>query len=258
LGAHAFDVSGYAKTIAPIPAAKDVFVKIAIHGGSGVGKTRLATSYTGGKVLFGNIEDGYLSIAGSGIDYKDLRTEQDFRRFFLYLKSGDHPYKMAFIDSFTEAKKFFSAQVAQEKVANRQAKNPYQLSMDDYKQANETLRQWLWDMRSLPMHIVYICLSATQRRQGELRTKQVPDIGESLAGSLLAYSSVVGYMEIVDAVKKNAAGEEEPVKARKLWLQPVGDFDAKIRMPVGMTAPEAILSPTLDKIIGLYSPKEAK
>lgn len=253
-----FDLSGYEKTIAPIPAAKDVWVKIAIHGGSGVGKTRLATSYTGGKVLFGNIEDGFLSIAGSGINYVNLRSEQDFKRFFLYLKAGDHPYTMAFIDSLTEAKKFFSAQIAQEKVTNRQSKNQYQLSMDDYKQANETLRQWLWDMRSLPMHVVYVCLSATQRRQGELRTKQVPDIGESLAGSLLAYSSVVGYMEIVDAVKKADDGTETTVKARKLWLQPLGDFDAKIRMPVGMAAPDAIMQPTLDKIIGLYNPKGAK
>lgn len=238
----------FAHRIKRVPEAEGIKVQGLIYGPSGVGKTRLALSWTGGKVLVANIEDGYMSISGSGLDMVDLRKYKDFLDLYQFLKSGKHDYGLVWVDSFTEAKRFVSAQVADDKVDQRMAKNPYQLSMDDYKQSNEMLRQWVWAMRSLPLHVFYVCLSITSRRQGDFVTKQTIDLGESLANSVFAYCSLVGYMTIEEVQKPDGT----PATARVLHLQPTDDYDAKLRVPPGFPAPTRIVAPTLDKILSIY------
>jgi hypothetical protein len=240
-------------TIRKVPTPEALWVHGVIYGPSGVGKTRLALTYTGGKVLVANIEDGYMSIAGSGIDMVDLRTRQDFHDLYTFLARGQHDYQMLWVDTFTEAKRFLTAQVLSGK---SHRPDSVQYSMDDYRQANEMLRQWVWLLRSLPMHVFYVCLSATSRRKGDLVTKQTLDVGESLANSLFAYSSVVGYMTVEE--RQTASGET--ARARVLHLAPSDDWDAKLRLPPGFRAPKMIVSPTLDKVLSLYrqTPKEGE
>lgn len=242
------------ETIHKMPTAGELPVTGTIYGPSGVGKTRLAMTWTGGNVLFANIEDGFVSVAGTQLAKKDLRTHQDFLDTYYYLKEGKHKFGLVWVDTFTEAKRFITAQVALEKGGARETKNTFQHSMDDYKQANEMLRQWVWMMRSLPLHVFYVCLPITSRRKGDVVTKQTIDLGESLANSLFAYSSLVGYMTIDEITKPDGALS----RARVLHLQPTEDYDAKLRLPPGLPSVPHIVAPTLDKILGLYKPTPQK
>ena len=253
----AFDPKEFAKTIRPIPPAKDVWLKATVYGDSGVGKTRLAASRRQGKVLFANIENGYLSIAGSGINKVDLETYKHFQDLFLYLKTQDHGFDTLWVDSFTEAQRFVVAEVARDKVGRRESKDPYKLSLEDYGLATERLRQWVWDLRSLPMHVFYVCLAQGVVAKGEIVVKQTIATTAKLAASLYAYSDLVAYYNIEEAVVQET---QQKVEVRRLHLQPTGDFVAKARMPVGTSMPTSLVNPTLDKIIGLYrgetKPKE--
>lgn len=243
-------IAEFAKRIAPIPPAKDVWVKGTIYGDSGEGKTRLAlTKKVGGKVLFANIEDGYLSIAGSGIDKVDLKSYRDFQNLFLYLKAGQHPYDTVWIDSFTEAQKFAVSEIAVEKVSAGRDKDQFKLSLEDYGLATERLRRWLWDMRSLPMHVFYVCLAKSMIAQGDIVTKQTLAVTQKLAEGLFAYSDLVAYLTRAEVQK---LGSDETIEVRRLYLRPTREFIAKTRVPIRVEVPPYINVPTIDKIIALY------
>lgn len=244
------DVAEFQKRIAPIPRAADVWVTGGIYGESGTGKTSLAiTKKAGGKVLFANLEDGYLSISGSGIDKVDLRTYKDFRDLFVYLKTAKHPYDTLFVDSFTEAQKFVTAEIAQRKVSNNEAKDPFKWSPEDYGLGISRLRQWMWDLRGLPMHVFYIMLARSEKKSGDVIVRDTLALSPDLARTAFSYCSLIGYMAL-DSVTVAETREQKVV--RKLYLQSVGDFVAKARLPLGVTCPTHILQPTLDKIIALY------
>lgn len=251
------NIAEFAKKIAPIPPAKDTWVKGTVYGDSGMGKTRMAlTKRNGGKVLFANIEDGYLSIAGSGIDKVDLKAYRDFQNLFLYLKLGKHPYDTVWIDSFTEAQKFAVSEIADEKVSAGKDKDPFKLSLEDYGLATERLRRWLWDMRSLPMHVFYVCLSKPVIAKGEIVTKQTLAVTQKLAEGLFAYSDLVAFLTTADV---QVPGSDDLKTIRRLHLRATPEMVAKARMPVeierqlpGGQVPPYMNVPSLDKIIALY------
>lgn len=244
-------IADFAKRIAPIPNPKDVWLRATFYGESGVGKTRMVlTKRTGGKTLFINIEDGYLSIAGSGIDKADLKSYKDFRDLFLYLKTSKHPYDAVWVDSFTEAQKFAVSEIAIEKVMAGRDKDPFKISLEDHGLATERLRRWVWDMRSLPMHVFYVCLSKPVIVAGEIMQKQTLAVTQKLAESLFAYSDIVGYLTPAE-VKK--AGTEDTITVPRLYMRPTPAFVAKVREPIGTPPfPPYLNRPTIDRLIALY------
>jgi len=76
-------------------------VKILVHGPPGSGKTRLVATLPG-KALILSAEAGLLSLADEKIDTAEIKTIEDLREAYAFLKRGDHDYQWVCIDSISE------------------------------------------------------------------------------------------------------------------------------------------------------------
>ena len=239
------------------PTANDVFFHGLIYGKSGVGKTYLAaTKRTGRKTLIVDVERGLTSVAGTGVEAYPARTHQDLQDLFVFLKAEGHKtYDLLVVDSLTQLQKFMVADTLEQKVNKREARDYYRANQDDYALANEKLRRFLWDARSLPLHTIYNCLDL-EVPLAEGGVAYTVNLTEKFRDSVLAYSDFVAYLDIVPKAKVDGKVLEN---VRRLRVVSDGSFVAKVRRAPGLPPlPAHIAQPTLDKLFALLRGKEEK
>jgi len=76
------------------------FIKVLVHGASGSGKTRLCGT-TGGKTLIISAEAGLLSLRGQDIDVWEVKSIEDLKEVFSFLRD-DKTYDWVCLDSISE------------------------------------------------------------------------------------------------------------------------------------------------------------
>jgi len=258
------DTAAIQKRITPAN-ARPMWLKAIIYGKSGVGKTvLLATKKAGKRTLIVDVEDGTLSIAGADVDVVRITFGEDpdsqadafaqMQAIFTMLKAdAGKKYDLLAIDSLTQAQKFVLSGTIREKIKQREAKSLWKASLEDQGIMTEKMRHMLWDLRSLPMHIVYTCLSQDVLPEGEVQTYETLALTPKFRDNVLAYSDVVARLDITKARDKSGNVVEN---VRRLSLQSDGSFAAKVRTPLGKTVPAYILQPTLDKLISAFRGEE--
>lgn len=227
------------------PTAENLHLHGVLYGDSGVGKTTLLSTYQGGKrTLIVDVERGLTSVAGTGVEAYPAKTYKDLQDLYIYLRAEGHrEYDLLGVDSLTQLQKFVLADTLENKVRNREARDYYRANQDDYALSNEKMRRWLWDIRSLPMHTIFVCLSLEipLAEGGAVRTV---NLSEKFRDSVLAYSDFVVMLDVVPKAKVDGAVVEN---VRRLRLLSDGSFVAKVRRQPGLPpSPPHIAAPTLD------------
>jgi hypothetical protein len=80
-------------------------------------------------------------------------------------------------------------------------------------------------LRKLPIHVIATCGSEWDQDERK-KLKHQPRLTGALSKEVQAHWNVVGFMEMLQ--KENDEGD--PTLVRRLWLQPLGKFDAKSRL----------------------------
>lgn len=254
-------------TITGQPKAHQRYIKLLIYGDYGTGKTTLAASSVDvehmGDVLFVDAESGQMTlddnpriIASDKImrikptNFHMVAEIQEFLKAHCVARDAkdtmklkklesrvtgvavediDEPkqYRTVIIDSITEINEFCIYQLLG-------LQTDMKLDVDDmevagwpeFRKNNQMMQLLFRAYRDLPMNVIMV--SSAKYTQDEMKRKHyAPNITGQLAGQIQGFVDVVGYLQ---AGKKPVEGQVEA--ARRLWIQPVGNFDAKNRRPI--------------------------
>jgi hypothetical protein len=93
----------------------------------------------------------------------------------------------------------------------------------EFRKNNQMMQLLVRAYRDLEMNVILVC--SAQYNQDELkRMHWAPALTGKLAAQIQGFVDVVGYMQVG---KPAEGGKEAP---RRLYIQPIGQFDAKSRM----------------------------
>lgn len=233
-----------------------------IHGDSGKGKSRLADTLPGPRLIL-DAEGGTEWTPSPKVSWdprQPLPTEmpdgspittdttvvvivREFSTMQLvlqWMQSGQHYFESVALDSLTEIQK---------------------RCKDALRGMSEEMTQQIWgtlldkmerlvrDVRDLKMHptkpvnVVITAGSVTKEIEGD--TKKRPDVQGALIRQLAYYMDVVGYLYV------EANGDTGSLE-RKLLIQPIGIFEAKDRTDIlTQRYGHVIVNPNMAEIVGI-------
>lgn len=185
------------KRIIPVSEATP-YVKVLLYGRNGKGKTRIAA--TAPKPLIIDVNEQGTSSVRNYPDAHVLNCSrwEDITYAYWYLRSGNHPFESAIIDTLTQAQKICMKHVlneAEDRDPNRPASMPDRRA---WGQMTELMKPIIFDFRNLPMHIVFVCQERVDRasddeeESGEVQPRVVPDLSPSVRGDAMAAVGIMG------------------------------------------------------------------
>lgn len=161
-------------------------VKVMVHGGPGVGKTRLAATAPAPVIL--SAEQGLLSLRKYNIPYLDIKSLADLRAAWTWVSKSTEAkqFKTVLLDSVTE--------IAD--VILREAKSKTKDARMAYGDVQDEIAILLWNFRQIAgLHVVFIFQSEPWKDEFNGTTMLVPTIpGQMLKPKLPYLTDEVFYM----------------------------------------------------------------
>lgn len=267
--------------------AAQPWLKLFFYGDYGSGKTVLSAQSVDVEVmkdvLFINIESGVQSIRGSravknyaDIDFvpcADFETFVAIHRMLLaYCQARDDDdaerikkmaqkygfnhtkrYRTVVIDSLSELNQISLARAFGENQDDLLATADSDDTRRDYGRNAQAMLKTVRAFRNLPMHVISTCGREWDQDERKKLGYQ-PRLTGKLAKEVQAFWDVIGFVQT--AAQKPGEDEEGGASvARRLWLQPVGKFDAKNRLSSQEIT--HIDDPTMEKLVALLTRKSA-
>ena len=162
-------------------------IKAVVYGASGSGKTSFAG--TAKNAVFASAEGGLLSIASKSPNYTEIKSLQDLKDFYLYLKSTPHAFETVIIDSITEINDIIKADI------EKKTGKPMQLQ--DWGTLSKEIRNIFRSFRDLPMHVLFIAQeTADDKDENGTASKIVPSLNGKASTEIAYFMDVVGYVYI--------------------------------------------------------------
>lgn len=280
------------KIVSGVKAAQP-FLKLFIYGDYGAGKTVLAAQASDVEsmrdVLFIDIEGGSHSIRGSravrnhaNIDVVKCFTFEDFvathKMLMAYCQARDdndderlkrmadryefpalakRHYRSVIIDSLSELNQISLQRAFGENPDDLLSTSDSDDTRRDFGRNKQSMSKTIRAFRNLPMNVIATC-GRDEPDSERKRYKFQPRLTGALAKEVQAFWDVVGFLQT--AAKKpsdddDAEGQDASPIMRRLWLQPVGKFDAKNRLSSQDVT--HIDDPTMEKLVALLTRKAA-
>lgn len=235
-----------------------------IYGPTGAGKSWLAASAEaslGGRTLILMTEDAESGLTGFDVDILTVRNMDELKNALRDLKSDPGPYAngVLVLDSLSQMERFADAVDAEVEHKRGNTKTPLNIPLDSYKRVQEDIRRIVWYARTLPMHVILICLDRIFTDKNDVSIRLIgPNVTPGLSGDIRAYSDVVGYLTAEVMNTKTKDGKEERKLVRRLFLQPGEGYHARVRGGKDVVVPEYITNPTIKKVLEILEPKGAQ
>lgn len=217
-----------------------------IHGESGVGKSWLADSAPGPRLILDT--EGGVGWTPSKKEAWDCKNEppdsdsvvvtvrklEDAQRAYGWLNSGKHPFRSVIFDSLTEMQKRIK----------RSVRSATGMQTQDWGKLLEKMEDVVSAFRDLTLHpskpvenVLFVCGTKIEGETG----RQRPMLQGQMGTSLPYYVDVVAYMALV-------TGEEEAEYTRRAIFLPIQNIVAKDRTDKLGTFMD---DPTIEKIRAL-------
>jgi len=174
-----------------------------IVGESGIGKTSLAKTLEG-RTLIASAESGLLCLVGTDIDYIEIKTIEDLKKFFIFCAKDEtkKTYKNLFIDSLTEIGERLLIEL---KLDPKLGQDSHALKM--YGQYNDQFTSFCKALRDMsPYNVWFTCLNKFEK-DGVVMKEEFNFPGAKVKDNLKAWFDVVLKYEVF---------EKEGIKFRKL------------------------------------------
>lgn len=264
----------------------DPYVKMLIYGDAGAGKTVFASQSVDIErmrdVLFINAEAGTKSITESEavenhdlIDFVSVQSYETFVQLYEWLlkhcnardakdqakldalaaKYGfpkGRKYRTVVVDSLSEIEQVNLSRIfgddADDLIDAAEAAD-----FRDYGQNRRLLHKVIRAFRNLPMNVIFTCARDWDQDEKKKYGYQ-PKLTGKLSKDVQFFMDIVGYLATGKSVSDEGGAGVDKL-ARRLWLQPIGKFDAKSRLTpqdVGY-----IDAPTMQKLMAKLTRKAA-
>lgn len=166
----------------------------------------------------------------------------------VYTRVRLRKYRTAIIDSLSEVNAYLIYQllgitidtkfddVAAEETAG----------WDEYKKGNQMLQMVIRAYRDLPIHLILVC--GTQYVKDQTSTlRWAPSLVGKLGVQVQGFVDIAGYLLTGKPTEEEVTNGKIP---RRLYIQPIGPFDAKNRL--SSFKDSFILDPTMQKIMDAF------
>lgn len=164
------------------------------------------------------------------------------------LKARLRKYHTVIVDSLTEIDTYSMYQLLGIKTDMKLDEDMDVAQFAEFRKNNQLMQLLVRAYRDLPMNVILVC--STQYNQDELKQMHwAPSLTGKLASQVQGFVDIVGYMQV------GKPKEGEKTIPRRLWIQPVGRFDAKNR--IASFKESFIDNPTQSKLIAAFRGSKA-
>lgn len=227
------------------------------YGRSGTGKTTLAGTFPGKKLLLDVGERGTDSLAGQK-DVFSLQVKEwdDYEDFYWELVEPGHGFDTVIVD----AQHSLQSLAIDKAKKNAGKKLAEQTSQRDFGQAGAMLTQWNFsyrDLRDQGINVVFLAhdrvfeFETEEEDSGVIMPEVGPRLMPAVSSALTGMVNVVGNTFIREEVTRSKKAGQKSSREIQYCLRigPHGYYTTKIRKPKEYSLPEYIVDPTYDKLV---------
>lgn len=174
-------------------------IKALIYGDSWSWKTSFGA--TAPNVIFASAEAGLLSVWNRKVDYVEIKTINDLRELYNFLKKWGHKYETVVIDSITEINDIIKMEL--------EAKRGRALQLQDWQEVAKQIEAILRNFRGLDMHVIMIAQEQVERDEQKI-VKYTPSLNWKTATKIAYFMDIVWHIEITPTGEHLISTEPSP------------------------------------------------
>lgn len=230
-----------------------------IYGRSGTGKTTLAASFPGPRLVLDIRERGTDSISDvPDTDCLPILEWSDMEDIYWELQAGRAEYRTVILDAVHPLQSL-AIQWAKGDRLGREAGPMDQTTKHDFMRASGMLQTWMQnfvDLQDQGINVVFLCHDKHRDGEGdgdsEMITPEVgPNLMPSVASMITGAVKIVGHTFIREEITKSKRVGVKPTRKMEYCLRigPHGFYHTKVRSNKELFVPEYLTDPTYEDIV---------
>lgn len=219
------------KRIVPVSEAEP-YLKVLAYGRNGMGKTRFAC--TAPKPLLIDMqEQGTKSVRTyPGVEVFHAKSWKEAVWAYWYLKAGGHDHESVILDTLTGLQNLCMVQVLKESGDRDPTKDPKTASQRDWGKLAQLMKEYLLNIRNLPMHVVFTAQERTYDNEEDERIERVPDLSPGSRATATACVDIIGRLYRKERRTAVKGGKERVKWETRMLVGPHDDYTTKDRTGV--------------------------
>lgn len=227
-----------------------------VYGRNGMGKTHFAGSSDLKTIVIDCDEKGSETLRNRpNVDVYALERWTDLDGIYWYLRTADHPYEIAVIDTISMLATVCMKWVMGEAKSRDAMIDPLIPEMRQWNKVTQALENVIINWRNLPMHVIFLAQERVFTTDNEDGSGQMVEIAPALSPSALkTLMSAVGTVGRIytEEVTVQQGTELRKAIGRRMLLGPHPRYAAKTRIA---GVPRIMAAPSLSKLLAI---REAK
>lgn len=214
-----------------------------LYGRSGTGKTTLAATYPGNKLLIDISDEGTESISDvKGLSFCEIKSAEDMEELYWKLAKSN-PYDTVIVDNLSQYQQLLISQVCGKVKKGKKAGDWGTMTRQQWGKVSSGMMETITRFRGLNTTVVFICHERSFEEEDVDEELIQPVVGpaliRSVAAHLCASCSFIGHTFI-------RATKGQPEYCIRVGPHPV--YITKVRKPRSIELPSYLSDPSFDKL----------
>lgn len=229
---------------------------MALYGRNGAGKTHFAGSSELKTIVIDCDEKGSETLGNRpNVDVYALERWTDLDGIYWYLRTADHPYEVAVIDTISMLATVAMKWVMGEAKSRDPMIDPLIPEQRQWNKVTQALDNVIINWRNLPMHVIFLAQERVFTTDNEDGSGTIVEVAPGLSPSALrTLMSTVGTIGRIytEEIEVQQGTEMKRAIVRRMLLGPHPRYAAKTRIA---GVPRILTSPTLAKLLAIRDAK---